>query len=169
MKKIIAILGLLMVFMIQLGSTGFSVYKNECNKEKISSYSITDLGCVCKKNDVNNTEESSGCCSKALKKSCCEVEKKSCCSTNSDKKTETTISNICCTSDLMAFKLLCETFNLDNSQTAHLSSDIDFKIDPVLKIDDLYHISALSNNDLNCHPPPDLGINTRIFIQSFQI
>jgi hypothetical protein len=167
MKKLIAILGLLMLFLIQFGSVGFTVYKNECNKAKISTYTSTSVGCCCSKSDAKAETKAKSCCKSKSEKECSKPEKKSCCS----KKKETeTVNKKCCTSDLLLFKVMCESFNFE-SDRLNLDNTLDYIISarPVFKAKNTNFKSQLAKGNYNCNSPPLITIDKRILFQSFQI
>lgn len=167
MKKLIAILGLLMLFLIQFGSVGFTVYKNECNKAKISTYTSNNDGCCCSKSDVKLEKKAKSCCKSKSEKNCSEPEKKSCCS----KKKETeTVNKKCCTSDLMLFKIMCDSFNFE-SDDLKLDNTINYTICalPIFKTKNTNFKNQLAKGNYNCNSPPLITIDKRILFQSFQI
>ena len=163
MKKVIAILGLLLLFLIQFGSVGFTVYKNECNKAKISTYTLETVGCCCSKNKSKTKTKS--CCK--TKKTCTKAKSKSCCS---KKKSSETVNKKCCSSDLMFLKVLCESFNIESLDIA-LDNNINYQYVelPQFKIINTNLIGSLITENYNCNSPPLINYDKRIFIQSFQI
>jgi len=167
MRKIIAILGLLMLFLIQFGSVGFTVYKNECNKAKISTYTVKSVKCCCSKSNSKLESKVKSCCKTKSKASCSKPPKKTCCSSKS--KTES-VDKKCCSSDLMLFKLVCETFNVD-SYSLNIEKTIDYQIAfiPRNKKSNTNFKSNTINGKYNCNSPPLIHVDKRIFIQSFQI
>jgi hypothetical protein len=167
MKKLIAILGLLMLFLIQFGSVGFTVYKNECNKAKISTYTSNAVGCCCSKTDLKSESKVKSCCKSKAEENCSKPEKKSCCS---KKKYTETVNKKCCTSDLLLIKVMCESFNFE-SDHLYLDNAIDYNIAvlPPLKTKRTNFKSQLAKGNYNCNSPPLITIDKRILLQSFQI
>lgn len=165
MKKIIAILGLLMLFLIQFGSVGFTVYKNECNKEKISTYTLENVDCCCSKSESKS--ESKSCCKSKSEKSCAKPTEKSCCSKKQDTESFT---KKCCTTDLLNLKLACESYNF-NSYDLNLDNTNEFQIAVLhnFKISNTNLNSNLITENYNCNSPPLYNYNKRILFQSFQI
>lgn len=171
MKKIIAILGISMLLLIQFGSVGFNVFKNECNNTKTSTYTLEHVGCVCAKNHSEKEVVPDSCCKKEEKKSCCKtkVKKKTCCSKKSDSETA---SKKCCNTDVMLFKVFCESFTINFTDLTSDTNDIDeyIAITPVYKTAKVKYNYNSNNGKYNCNsPPPLLDVNRRILIQSFQI
>lgn len=162
MKKIFAIFSLILLLLIQFGSVGFTVYNNKCKKANLSSYSIKKTGCLCSKTVSNKLDKT---------KNCCKKKKKTCCSKNDNTQTKAILSKKCCTSNLMTFKLLCETFNND------LTNNLNFDNQNLVELNNnlLYTKNVFSfpkklkTNIVKCNSPPLISVNKRIFIQSFQI
>lgn len=115
MKKFIAILGLILVLMIQFGSAGFKVYNNKCNTKKTSTYSLNKTGCICGENttDSNQNSNKEGCCKKKTEKKCCEVKQKTCCSKKKNTDSES-LHNNCCNTNEILLKLACESFDINS-------------------------------------------------------
>ena len=109
LKQFITIWSLILIFLIQLGSVGFTYYRNDCASSKMSTFSLKNKGCCCKKDDESLTDIKSCCKKKDSEKSCCKSKTKNNCS-KSNSNSKPLISNNCCNSTSIVFKVLSEEY-----------------------------------------------------------
>lgn len=169
MKKLISILSLLLVFLIQFGSVGFTYYRNDCSTSKSSTFTYRNEGCTCKK-EISPSDNAKGCCQKVKsEKSCCQSKLTSCCTTNESKR-ELKLSRKCCNSTQLFFKVLSDPFNTYDSNL-ELSNDV-LLTSSVYKVNSnkvIFSNSTSLQSNFNCNSPPFRNYETLVFIQSFLI
>ena len=139
MEKVKAQIFLVLVLWVQFGSTGFVYYENVCSGSESTSISFKDVGCCCGPKDVV-------CSSKP--KDCDGFSSKCCDSHQYFQQTSDDFPN----SEFQFELAIVSLPKLSNFVLAQNQF-------PQEAIDGFYP----------CHSPPIRNIDTRIFIQSFQI
>ena len=150
MERAKANIFLLLIIWVQFGSTGFVYYENVCSGSQSTSISFNAERCCCDTKDVD----------------CCCGTEKSCCSSSGTKDCDG-FNSKCCDSH-ERFQQTSGDFPSAEFQLAL----IDIAELPALTkfVLSQNHFTQEVNDGLYpCHSPPLRHVDTRIFIQSFQI
>lgn len=101
----------LMVIIILMGSTGFSVYRHHCNTKNTTSISLfIDLTACEHDHDQDHHSDQTSCCSHEAESACSHEAEAGCCDANSDHTTCNSESSDedpdCCNTEKKYFKLM---------------------------------------------------------------